>query len=87
VDKATGNQHRGTLGISGDLLVDVLRLPIDVTILDAQWDALSHALHLVVEHPDLPAVPETERPPAVKVHYRLPEGDTWQFETWEIVGS
>jgi hypothetical protein len=83
VNKATGNQHRGTLGISGDLLVDGLRLPTDVTILDAQWDASSHALYLVVEHPDLPAVPETERPPVVKARFKASEDEAWVFDSWE----
>jgi hypothetical protein len=81
------NAHRGQLGVTEWVLLETLGLPEDTSILEAQWDASTSVLNLVITHPDLPRVEETERAPRVKPVQIAAQDGSPIFVTWETVGD
>jgi len=50
--------HRASVVITNDLLVQMLHFPVGTTIVDARMTEERRDIELVVDHKDLPVVPE-----------------------------
>lgn len=62
------------ISVSTDLISDILGLPAGMTVRHLGLDPMSFALHVVVEHPDLPDTAPNTVPPELRVTYER-QGD------------
>jgi hypothetical protein len=71
---------RGRMLITGDLLIEALRIPEDTRLVDMHYLPDKDLIECLFDHAELP---ESDKVPLVKVYYRK-LGPECVFDHWEI---
>jgi hypothetical protein len=70
-------RRRAEIGVSTDLLADVLGLSNSTRIIGAGWDATHGCIRLVIAHPALPVVAEGQMNPTASVDNEQTASPRW----------
>ncbi len=77
------NRKYKLLKVNYQLLLDALKLPKDTKVIRSWDDITFDRLHLVIEHPDFPEVPEYNCIEEIRPQYSVDYIQIPKFDGWE----